>query len=93
MDYINRTQSVVQNGKFVADVLYYYGDHIPNVFPYKYSDPAGAMPGFDCDVAGEDILLKLKVKDGKLIVPGGVEPDYRPVEEITGSWTVNFDPA
>jgi hypothetical protein len=83
MDYLNRTQFIVQNGNFVADVLYYYGDHVPNVFPYKHSDPAGVMPGFDYDVTNEDILLKLKVKDGKLIVPGGVEyralvlPDHR----------------
>ncbi|MBV5349546.1 glycoside hydrolase, partial [bacterium] len=45
IDYMHRTQSVVQNGKFVADVLLYYGDHVPNVFPYKHADPAGVMPG------------------------------------------------
>jgi hypothetical protein len=72
IDYLNRTQLIVQNGTFVADVLYYYGDHAPNVFPYKHSDPAGAMPGFDYDVMNEDVLLKLNVKDGKLITPGGI---------------------
>ncbi len=72
-DYFNRCQHIVQNGKFVGDVLYYYGDHVPNLFPYKGSDPAGAMPGFDYDVTGEDILLKLKVEGGKLLVPGGVK--------------------
>lgn len=34
IDYIRRVQMLVQNGKFVADVLYYYGDHVPNVFPF-----------------------------------------------------------
>jgi hypothetical protein len=83
IDYLNRTQVIVQNGTFVADVLYYYGDHVPNVFPYKHSDPAGVMPGFDYDVTNEDVLLKLKVRDGKLTVPGGVEykvlvlPDHK----------------
>ncbi|MDR1097483.1 MAG: glycoside hydrolase, partial [Tannerella sp.] len=83
IDYINRTQSVVQNGTFVADVLYYYGDHVPNVFPYKHSDPAGVLPGFDYDVTNKDILLRLKVRDGKLTVPGGIEyralvlPDHK----------------
>ena len=43
IDYLRRTQFVVQNGQFVGDVLYYYGDHIPNIFPYKNSDPSGAM--------------------------------------------------
>jgi hypothetical protein len=73
IDYLHRTQSVVQNGKFVADVLYYYGDHVPNVFSNKQTDPAGALPGFDYDVADETILTRLKVKDGKIVVPGGIE--------------------
>lgn len=83
IDYMHRTQSVVQEGKFVADVLYYYGDHVPNVFPYKHSDPAGAMPGFDYDVTDETIFLQLKVEDEKITVPGGVKyrvlvlPDHK----------------
>ena len=83
IDYMHRTQSIVQEGKFVADVLYYYGDHVPNVFPLKHYDPAGVMPGFDYDVTDETIFLQLKIKDGKIIVPGGVEygvlvlPDHK----------------
>ena len=83
IDYMHRVQSVVQEGKFVADVLYYYGDHVPNVFPFKHSDPAGVMPGFDYDVTDETVFLKLKVEDGKIVVPGGVYyrvlvlPDHR----------------
>jgi hypothetical protein len=83
IDYMHRTQSVVQEGKFVADVLYYYGDHVPNVFPYKHSDPAGVMPDFDYDVTDETIFLQLKVEDGKITVPGGVKyrilvlPDHK----------------
>ncbi len=73
INYLHRTQWVVQQGKFVADVLYYYGDHVPNVFPYKDADPAGTMPGFDYDVTNETILLKLKMDNGKLVVPGGIE--------------------
>jgi hypothetical protein len=83
IDYMHRTQSVVQEGKFVADVLYYYGDHVPNVFPYKHWDPAGAMPGFDYDVTDETIFFQLKVEDGKIVVPGGIKyrvlvlPDHK----------------
>jgi hypothetical protein len=46
---------------------------VPNVFPLKHSDPAGVMPGFDYDVTDETIFLQLKMKDGKIVVPGGVE--------------------
>ena len=83
IDYMHRIQSVVQEGKFVADVLYYYGDHVPNVFPYKHSDPAGVMPGFDYDVTDETIIMQLKVEEGYLLVPGDVRyrvlvlPDHR----------------
>ncbi len=83
IDYMHRTQSLVQEGRFVADVLYYYGDHVPNVFPFKHSDPAGVMPGFDYDVTDETIFLQLKMEDGNIVVPGGVEyrvlvlPDHR----------------
>ena len=83
IDYMQRVQAVVQEGKFVADVLYYYGDHVPNVFPYKHSDPAGVMPGYDYDVTDETIFLQLKVNEGKVVVPGGIEykvlvlPDHK----------------
>lgn len=83
IDYMHRTQFMMQKGKFVADVLYYYGDHVPNVFPFKYYDPAGVMPGFDYDATDETIFLQLKFKDGKIVVPGGFEyqvlvlPDHK----------------
>lgn len=83
VDYFHRVQNVVQNGKFVADILYYYGDHVPNILPFKDKDPAGALPGYDFDVTNEDILLQLTVKDGKIVVPSGIEykllvlPDFK----------------
>ena len=72
IDYLHRVQMIAQEGKFVADVLYYYGDHVPNVFPFKHSDPAGAMPGFDYDVTDETIFLQLDVDDGEIVVPSGL---------------------
>jgi len=83
MDYINRVQSVVQQGKFVADVLYYYGDHVPNIAVNKGFNRAGALPGYDYDVCNEEVFLQLKVKDGKIVVPGEIEyrvlvlPDHK----------------
>lgn len=83
MDYINRIQSVVQQGKFAADVLYYYGDHVPNIAVYKGFNRAGALPGYDYDVTNEEVLIQLKVEDGNIVAPGGVHyrslvlPDHR----------------
>ncbi len=70
--YLSRCQFLLQQGSIVADALYYYGDHVPNLVQLKEADPAQVLPGFDYDVTNEDILLKLKVKNGKLTVPGGV---------------------
>ena len=83
MEYINRMQLLTQKGNFVADVLYYYGDHVPNIFPLKESDPAGVLPGYDYDVTNEDVLLQLEVVDGKITTPSGMQyrilvlPDHK----------------
>ena len=84
MEYLTRVQYLAQNSDFVADVLYYYGDHVPNIYPYKHADLAGAMPGFDYDVTNEDVLLKLSVdSDGRVVAPSGlayrvlVLPDHK----------------
>lgn len=71
--YLNRCQYLLQKGLFVADVLYYYGDHVPNFAQLKKSDPAKVLPDYDYDVATEEVILKrLQVKDGRLVLPDGM---------------------
>jgi hypothetical protein len=84
IDYLKRCQFLAQRGDFVADVVYYYGDHIPNIFGRKGKDPAGALPDFDYDALSEELLLTgLAVKDGRLTLPSGMRyrvlvlPDHR----------------
>lgn len=83
MDYMNRIQAVVQLGTFVADVLYYYGDHVPNIAVHKGFNRPGALPGYDFDVTNEEVLLRLKVVDGTVEVPSGLSyrmlvlPDHK----------------
>lgn len=73
IDYLRRCQFLTQQGGFQADVLHYYGDHIPNIFGRKGHDPAGALPGYDYDVLSEELLLeKLVFADGKLRLPSGM---------------------
>jgi hypothetical protein len=43
LSYINRCQWMLRQGLFVADVLYYYGDHAPNFAQLKKSNTA-ALP-------------------------------------------------
>jgi alpha-L-rhamnosidase len=70
--YLSRIQYLMQTGIAVADVLYYYGDHIPNIGRYKDDDPAKALPDYDYDLINEDKLMDLSVKNGKIFLPHGV---------------------
>ncbi len=71
--YLNRCQALMQQGLFVADVAYYYGDHVPNFSQLKKSDPAKILPGYDYDVFTEEVLLtRAAVKDGRLVLPDGM---------------------
>ena len=71
--YIDRCQWMLQQGLFVADVAYYYGDHVPNFTQLKKSDPARALPGYDYDVITEEALLtRASVKNGRIVLPDGM---------------------
>jgi len=71
--WLNRCQFLLQQGLPFADVLYYYGDHVPNYTQLRGSDPARVGPGFDYDVITEEaILTRLSAKDGRLVLPDGV---------------------
>jgi hypothetical protein len=73
IDYLNRCQFMLQQGLFVADVLYYYGNHVPNFTQLRSSDPARVGPGFDYDViTAEAILTRLTFKGGRLTLPDGM---------------------
>ena len=70
--YLNRCQFLLQQGRFVGDVLYYYGNHVPNIARLKSDDPAKVLPEYDYDVVNEEVLLQASVKDGCVILPGGM---------------------
>ncbi len=73
IDWLNRCQFLLQQGLPFADVLYYYGDHVPNYTQLRGSDPARVGAGFDYDVVTEEaILTRLSARDGKLVLPDGV---------------------
>lgn len=72
LDYISRCQYLLQQGLFVADILYYNGDVTPNIVLPKHVDPS-AGKGYDYDVCNEEVLLtRLSVKNGKLVLPDGM---------------------
>ena len=70
--YLNRSQFLLQQGHAVDDVLYFYGDEVPNFVRLKQDDPAHVLPGYDYDVTNEDALLhNLTLNSGRIENPAG----------------------
>ncbi len=78
MDYLSRCSYLLQQGLFVADACYYYGDQAPNFFPLFHDVPEkprvkGLGNGYDFDVVNTDVILnRMSVKDGRLVLPDGM---------------------
>ena len=70
-EYLARCSYLLQQGNFVGDIAYYYGDKAPNFTGPKkvHADPG---PGFDYDVVNTEILLeKMEVRNGRIFLPHG----------------------
>jgi hypothetical protein len=78
MDYLARCCHMLQQGLFVADVAYYYGDQAPNFWPSFANVPEkplldGLGAGFDYDVVNSDVIVnRMSVKDGRIVFPDGM---------------------
>lgn len=71
-DYLARSSYLLQQGKFVADVVYYYGEdnNITGLFGSKLPD---IPTGYSYDFINPHALVNLlSVKDGNLITPSGM---------------------
>jgi hypothetical protein len=70
-EYLSRVSYILQEAQFVADVIYYYGDQVPN-FATPKNTRFAVGSGYDYEIINTEILLRdLKVKDGMLFLPGG----------------------
>ena len=70
MTYLTRSQYMLQQGQFVADVLLFAGQAVPNgvVASQQLKDM-----GYDYDAIGTDLIEKLSVKNGLLTLPSGMQ--------------------
>ncbi len=96
MDYLARCCFMLQQGLYVADVAYYYGDQAPNFWPYYHNVPEkpgidGLGSGYEYDVVNTDVILnRMAVEDGRITLPDGMSyrilvlPDRRdmPIEVL-----------
>ena len=70
--YLSRSSYLLQQGKFVADIVYYYGEdnNITALFGKK---PPEVPEGYNYDFINADALINLlTVKEGKLVTPSGM---------------------
>jgi len=96
MDYISRCSYMLQQGLFVADACYYYGDQAPNFYPVYHVVPEKIIPeslgkGYDYDVVNSDVILnRMFVKNGRIVLPDGLsysllvlpDQDFIPLEVL-----------
>ncbi|WP_299119253.1 glycosyl hydrolase [uncultured Winogradskyella sp.] len=68
LDYIAKSQYLLQQGNNVADVLFFTGDSSPNT---AFLLPELKKKGYDYDLIGANKLSELSVKDGKIVTKFG----------------------
>jgi hypothetical protein len=91
--YISRASFLLQQGHFVGDVLYYYGDRAPNFVPPKHVDPDLGF-GFEADWINTDVLLnRLSVRNGKLVLPQGPQYEVLVLPEENPPSGIAWNPA
>ncbi len=69
MDYLGRSSYLLQQGKFVADVLYFYGENTNITWQFKEKLPK--IQGYEYDFCNATALKLMKVGNGKIIAPNG----------------------
>jgi hypothetical protein len=72
MKYVARCQYMLQQGTFVADVLYFTGEGAPNNLAYRPNLRPRIPSGYDYDGCDTLTLMRLSVRDGRLVLPSGM---------------------
>ncbi len=69
MAYIARSQFLLQQGRFAADVLFFGGENAPSTGVFSRELKAA---GHDYDSVGTDLLFALREEDREVVLPGGM---------------------
>lgn len=72
VDYMSRSAFLLQQGRFVADVAYFYGEEAPLTGLFEKKTIGDAPEGHGYDFVNADVLLnQFKVEGGQLTTPAG----------------------
>lgn len=72
VDYMARSSWLLQQGRFYADVAYFYGEEAPLVALYKHGLPADAPRRYAYDFVNADVLMhRVSVQNGDIVAASG----------------------
>jgi len=73
IDYLRRSQFMLQQGLHVADILYFYGEGAPNTLPPKKLIETPWPDEYSYDgIDAQTLLTRVTVKDRRLMLPDGM---------------------
>ncbi len=71
--YLARCSFLLQQGLFVGDLAYYYGEGAPISAPFWKKLKPEPPAGYNYDFVNTDVILnRMSVKDGRLVLPDGM---------------------
>jgi len=70
--YLARCQFMLQQGNAVADLCYLQSEHAPSGLPGSAALEPPVPPGRDYDGCSAEMLQKMSVSDGRLVLPSGM---------------------
>lgn len=72
-DYLARAQFLLRQGRYAADIAYFYGEEAPLTGLYGEQPVADVPAGYGFDFVNADALVALlQVRDGRLVTPSGM---------------------
>ena len=72
-EYLARSSYLLQQGLFVGDLAYYYGEGAPITVPFWKGIHPAVPAGYNYDWVNTEVLLtRMSVKDGRLVLPDGM---------------------
>ncbi|MBZ5516767.1 MAG: glycoside hydrolase, partial [Acidobacteriia bacterium] len=71
--YLARSSYLLQQGLFVGDLAYFYGEDAPATVPFWKELHPAPPEGYSYDWLNREVLLtRMSVKDGRLVLPDGM---------------------
>ena len=87
--YLSRSSYMLQQGKFVADVIYYYGEDNNITFLF-FNNLPDVPKGYNFDFVNADALLNLlSVKNNQIVTPSGMRYKVLALDSNSMQMTLN----